>query len=178
MIKQRTGCDVDGCERKHMAHGYCAMHGYHWKRYDDPLFYAPSPTHCPRGHEFTEDNTKITIEKSGYTHRHCRTCQKVRSSERRAICNGSLDDIDYLELMKRDHWVCQLCGTKIPPKARRPHPLSGSIDHAIPISKGGQHVWSNVQAAHLECNFRKHTRDHPTKLPAGVEQSQLVLPLR
>lgn len=55
----------------------------------------------------------------------------------------------------RDNWRCKLCGYKINKKKRYPDPMSASIDHIIPISKGGRHISKNVQSAHLLCNMRK-----------------------
>lgn len=36
-----------------------------------------------------------------------------------------------------------------------PHPKAPTIDHILPISKGGQDVHANIQLAHFECNWRK-----------------------
>jgi len=36
-----------------------------------------------------------------------------------------------------------------------PHPLSASIDHIIPLSRGGTHVEGNVNGVHLRCNIQK-----------------------
>lgn len=30
-----------------------------------------------------------------------------------------------------------------------------TIDHIVPLSKGGPHLWSNVQVACAECNIAK-----------------------
>lgn len=34
-------------------------------------------------------------------------------------------------------------------------PLYPSVDHIIPMAKGGPHIWENVQVAHLMCNSEK-----------------------
>lgn len=47
----------------------------------------------------------------------------------------------------RDEWTCQYCG--------RP---AENVDHVIPRSKGGGHVWENVVAACRRCNARKENR--------------------
>jgi len=39
-----------------------------------------------------------------------------------------------------------------------PDPGSKSIDHILPLSKGGSHSQENVQWAHLVCNTRKGNR--------------------
>lgn len=58
------------------------------------------------------------------------------------------------EIRERDKNCCHLCGDKVPAKAY-PHPLSPSLDHVIPLSKGGIHDPSNVKLAHLRCNVQK-----------------------
>lgn len=55
----------------------------------------------------------------------------------------------------RDDWTCQLCQEPIDPDLAWPDGGSRSIDHIRPLSRGGHHVLSNVQAAHLACNLRK-----------------------
>ena len=60
------------------------------------------------------------------------------------------------QIFQRDGHICQLCGNKINMKLKHPDSLSPSIDHIIPISKGGADAPVNVQAAHLGCNIVKH----------------------
>ena len=47
----------------------------------------------------------------------------------------------------RDHHRCQYCGA-----------AAENIDHVIPRSRGGLHVWENVVAACRPCNSRKEDR--------------------
>jgi len=37
-----------------------------------------SVTHCPNGHEYTEDNTYRSVGKDGAPRRHCKACVKTR----------------------------------------------------------------------------------------------------
>lgn len=37
----RTDCSVEGCERPHNAHGYCALRGYRVSRFGDPFVVPP-----------------------------------------------------------------------------------------------------------------------------------------
>lgn len=71
-----------------------------------------------------------------------------------------------MSLIKRDNNICAICkkecdlydyeitdiGTMI---AGDNYP---SIDHIIPISKGGTHQWNNVQLAHRKCNRIKSNK--------------------
>jgi 5-methylcytosine-specific restriction endonuclease McrA len=47
----------------------------------------------------------------------------------------------------RDGWVCQYCGAP-----------AENLDHVVPKSRGGLHVWENVVAACRRCNSRKENR--------------------
>jgi 5-methylcytosine-specific restriction endonuclease McrA len=82
-----------------------------------------------------------------------------RGHARRARRLG-LDHEDYsrLGVAKEAHWKCGLCGYPISRDAAWPHPDSLSIDHIIPLARGGHDVKSNVRAAHLRCNLRKNDR--------------------
>ena len=66
------------------------------------------------------------------------------------------NDIDIFE---RDNWVCGICGTKINKRLKWPSPRSKSIDHIVPLSKGGADAVINVQASHLRCNMSKNNRN-------------------
>ena len=61
-------------------------------------------------------------------------------------------------MYERDGWVCQLCIEPVDPELRYPDHMSASLDHVIPLSRGGHHTWENVQLAHLICNTRKCAR--------------------
>lgn len=50
---------------------------------------------------------------------------------------------------------CGLCGEPIDPDATWPDPAMASVDHIVPVSRGGKHERANVQAAHLGCNVHK-----------------------
>lgn len=47
-------------------------------------------------------------------------------------------------VLLRDQGRCQYCGAR-----------ADSVDHVIPKSRGGQHIWENVVAACRPCNTRK-----------------------
>jgi len=51
----------------------------------------------------------------------------------------------------RDEFLCQYCLRKLPEKKL-------TIDHVLPLSKGGRHEWSNVVASCSTCNNIKGSR--------------------
>lgn len=59
------------------------------------------------------------------------------------------------EIYERDNWVCQLCGGKIDRTAPAGWKIGKSVDHWVPLSRGGDHTRRNCIAAHVGCNGRK-----------------------
>ena len=51
-------------------------------------------------------------------------------------------------IYQRDYGLCSLCHTKV----RRE---DASLDHIIPLSKGGDHTYQNCALAHMRCNSSK-----------------------
>jgi 5-methylcytosine-specific restriction endonuclease McrA len=78
------------------------------------------------------------------------------NARRRALRRGAVTErFRKAEIYERDRWICQLCHTKI---TKRSGPDGPSIDHVIPLSKGGAHTRQNVVTAHLHCNTSKNNR--------------------
>lgn len=53
---------------------------------------------------------------------------------------------EYIALLLND--PCSYCGGQ-----------AGTVDHIVPVSKGGTSEWDNLTAACLSCNSSKHTSD-------------------
>ena len=52
--------------------------------------------------------------------------------------------------------VCGICGKPVDFNLKYPHPLSPTLDHIIPLAKGGHPSdISNLQLAHRCCNRQK-----------------------
>lgn len=72
-------------------------------------------------------------------------------------------DITLEKLYQRDKGICHLCGGKCNFDdiniTEEGYYITGktypSIDHVIPIAKGGKHSWNNVKIAHHRCNTLK-----------------------
>lgn len=59
------------------------------------------------------------------------------------------------EIAERDGFRCWLCGRKVDMALTYPHPRSASIDHVVPLSKGGDDTRANVRLAHLGENVAR-----------------------
>jgi 5-methylcytosine-specific restriction endonuclease McrA len=59
------------------------------------------------------------------------------------------------EIIRRDNETCQLCEMPVDLKLGYPDPMSASLDHVVPLARGGDNAVENLQLAHLQCNLRK-----------------------
>lgn len=78
----------------------------------------------------------------------------------RARQRGQLSSAKYtdLEIFERDGWRCHLCRKPIRRDLPRLDPDGATIDHLIPIARGGLDEPANVAAAHWKCNRAKGIR--------------------
>lgn len=61
--------------------------------------------------------------------------------------------------MKAQRQPCWLCGHDIPPGLDARHPDSFTLDHLVPLSKGGSLLDpANARAAHRRCNSARGNR--------------------
>lgn len=81
----------------------------------------------------------------------------------RVVTNGRYERIPLTKLINRDGNICHICneecnkndysykdnGRKVFGK------LYPTVDHIIPICKGGTNTWDNVKLAHMKCNITK-----------------------
>lgn len=72
------------------------------------------------------------------------------------------NDITLERLFDRDRGVCHICGMlcnyddiETAGETMIAGDFYPSIDHVIPLAKGGTHAWSNVRLAHRKCNYIK-----------------------
>jgi hypothetical protein len=128
-------CMVDGCEGKGFGRGLCQRHYHHWRVSTDAGLAA--------------HNANIEL--------------------RRARLAGVEYErgLSWVTLMDRDAGVCHICLQTCDPtdfrvitdKNGRPRRIPGSahpsLDHVVPLSKGGAHTDSNVALACLGCNRKK-----------------------
>lgn len=105
-----------------------------------------------------------------------RTKRSKRDDRLRA--NGDVDyDITIAKLIKRDGKRCYICGEECDSNdyevrddgsyvAGNMYP---SIEHVVPVSKGGTHTWDNVLIAHRICNSLKSDK------PSVEYNGQMIL---
>lgn len=76
--------------------------------------------------------------------------QRGRAKRRRERTAGV--SLDRWLIARRDGWVCGICSEHVSPDEM------WSIDHIVPLARGGSHSYENVQLAHFDCNTKKGFR--------------------
>ncbi|MFI1485774.1 HNH endonuclease [Streptomyces sp. NPDC020747] len=93
---------------------------------------------------------------------------RVDALRRMRVQAATVEDFAPRDVYERDGWVCQLCLLGIDPAVAWPDSMSPSVDHVVPLAKGGEHSMANAQAAHLGCNSRKCDRLEQPGSPAAA----------
>lgn len=101
-------------------------------------------TLCARRANYTRQNTRRRAKIQNALVDGDITLYKLfnRDNGRCHICGGECDWNDYRHINNRF-----VCGNNYP-----------TIDHVIPLAKGGMHSWDNVRLAHHSCNSAKGDR--------------------
>lgn len=75
-----------------------------------------------------------------------------RQHKRRVILKSlPYEKVDVSLLYEMHKGICGICNGRIPKGM-------ATLDHIIPVAKGGGHVWKNMQIAHAFCNKSKGSR--------------------
>lgn len=78
-------------------------------------------------------------------------------------------------LMTQD--VCGICGKPVDKSLKPPHPMSATIDHIIPLARGGHPAdIDNLQLAHRCCNRQKSDKLASDNAPGDEPESNRNLP--
>jgi 5-methylcytosine-specific restriction endonuclease McrA len=94
--------------------------------------------------------------------------RRYYSAKRRAIMKRG-DVIRHLDIFERDEWICGICKELIDKYLRGDAWMRATLDHIIPLCKGGEHVFENVQAAHWRCNMLKGDQLTLSSTPSTME---------
>ena len=83
--------------------------------------------------------------------------QLMRNLARRA---GDIERsvVFRLQIAERDNWICGICDEEVDRTLSHPDPMCASVDHVIPLARGGTNDLDNLQISHLRCNLSKGAR--------------------
>lgn len=122
----------------------------------------------PREMNCQRCNRTVVVQGTG-PRRYCMACSCEQRRYRRRINNRGKNNhrkrarhyrVEYVPVHKdsifeRDGWRCQRCNVKTRPDWSRHHPRYPTLDHILPMSKGGGHTPWNLQCLCRRCNVGK-----------------------
>lgn len=120
-----------------------------------------SAARAPRSYTIACVMCSAAFSSSNKLRRFCSTECQYRSNymARRARRLGVRREPYALSaVIEHSQGICALCDEPIDLTLAYPHRRSASIDHVLPLSRGGADTIGNVQLAHLECNWTKGPR--------------------
>lgn len=158
-------CSVPGCDCRHPSRYllggvvYCVRHWNRTKKYGDPHFVKRPATNS------AEDKKRNAAERQRryLATPHGKLRSRFNAAKNRALkygCDWVTGITKEVFLAIYNQPVCGICKLPVPEAER-------SIDHVVPLSKGGANCPDNLQLAHVICNVRKNNRAaRPVCVPA------------
>lgn len=107
----------------------------------------------------------------GQEPRFCGTqCEQAAAAERRRarLIDAFIEDVPRHKVFEADGYRCHICRRLTDRTKKVPHPLAPTVDHLLPLAKGGKHERSNCRTACFRCNCTKQDR-------GGGEQYALTM---
>lgn len=139
-----------------------------WTRFENSIKQESLGVCCECGNVFVKRFDDAVCCSSVCSRRH-----QNNKKDRRLIGVAQDRGITLTKVYDLDDGVCYLCGRACDwedIEDRDGVMVAGdnypSIDHVIPLAKGGTHTWNNVRLAHRKCNIVKS--DAPVKKKRGV----------
>lgn len=124
----------------------------------DKIFYNRWLIQCAECGEWA-----IRKKKSKFCSHHClaKNTSRTRKAKKRST-SSKTETISLYSLIERDNGICYICGGEVDITdctirnggfvTGRTYP---TIEHLIPLSKGGTNTWDNIKLAHYYCNVLK-----------------------
>lgn len=82
---------------------------------------------------------------------------RIKSTRRRGY-RATLRNLSVEKMGDRDNWTCHICNDPVNPLLPSNHREGASVDHVIPLSRGGSDEPENLKLSHWICNVRKSNK--------------------
>lgn len=89
--------------------------------------------------------------------KHADLLRELTQRRRARLRNAFVEPVHRMMIAERDHWICHICKKQVTKDTM-------SIDHLVPLSKGGIHAPINVALAHTRCNAQRGAGWLPAQL--------------
>lgn len=128
-----------------------------------PRFVNSTCRRC--GDSFTIDQHVANggVSEAAWCSKRCARSQG--KARRRALKRATyIEPVSPRKVYERDGWRCHLCRKPVDKTASVPNWQAATIDHVVPLSRGGEHSYANIRTAHFICNARKGDRSASEQL--------------
>lgn len=110
---------------------------------------------CQQGSWYGENADRLRAAARLWARSNQERCREYRHRRRARKAGVASERVDLTAVWERDRGLCWLCSGVIDPALVFPDSGSPSLDHKMPLARGGPHTYANVAMAHLGCNLRK-----------------------
>ena len=173
-LQERVLRDLDsaGNEVRHWVAGPCAECGELFVGADHPWRPAAYCSQACAGQRFRRENPEKTKAYArAYRKRHPEKFFHQGKPYKRARHYGvAYEYVSPESIFERDGYRCGICGELTERDEVVPQPNAPTMDHIVPMSKGGPHLAVNIQCACFICNCRKGAR-----MPEVQESAEMAL---
>lgn len=97
---------------------------------------------------YLRDRERIKAASMTWQKAHPDHKKAYKAKRRQLVKSTSVEIIKMADVIAKSRGQCGICGKRVALKDR-------SLDHIVPLSKGGTHTYANVQLAHFSCNSSK-----------------------
>jgi 5-methylcytosine-specific restriction endonuclease McrA len=144
-------CVIDGCDLPQKARSLCSVHFSRARNHGDPLAPPKKLGNGQATEERKRENRARAMKAYAQTP-YGKMRRRFNQAKRRILVGATTDRyIDKDEFLKL--WntkTCGICMSELDDRTK-------SIDHVIPLARGGDNTMANLQMAHLICNQRKNS---------------------
>ena len=117
---------------------------------------AASRAYYARNKEACREKSRLYRENN---QEQLRATRRHQSSRNRAKLRGAfVEDVSHRVVFEKDDNVCQGCQKVCDPDADRFASNKATLDHVVPLARGGEHSYANVQTLCWPCNHVKRDR--------------------
>lgn len=111
------------------------------------------------GNPVTHRTRRKLCERCRSEHAEIQRLRHIGHTHRRRLHPDAVwEPFDPKEVFDRDNWVCWICDASVDSESKWPDVMCPSLDHVIPLSRGGDHTMANARLAHFSCNSRRGNR--------------------
>lgn len=118
-----------------------------------------TPKYCSRSCFFASIRSNTTEQERQQRREYARnrggTTHRKRCRKFGGFYNAKVTRLAVLDACS---WRCYICGHKVSDDVAATRDRKATIDHVVPLEKGGPHDWQNVKACCRKCNIAKQAK--------------------